>query len=255
MIELGGQRLGQSDVEDLLATDHPMVERFRLETQDEVPGRRLRFALVIVPRAGVRYLQQRDQRGHRLPRPTWRTLDGTQRIGQGNRLLWVDGDEVAAENVSFFPDRTFNDLGIGSAMYVAMERLYRALGVRRVTLLAVDVGIYAWARQGFAFLEPGLAGELAARMEPFLFSHGLPCAVDTEALRESWDLANHDLPGHRIEGDRVGKAFMLSAAPRWHGVRHLADAEQDAVAQRSRRETFARLPERIEGAPSELRLR
>ena len=257
MIELGGRRLTDDDVQDLLRTDHPMVRRFRLEVQQARPGRNLRFALVIVPRRGVRYRQQRDGRGRRVaPTSDWRTLDGAERIGQGNRVLWVEGGEVLAENSTFFPDRTFSDLGIGSAMYVAQERLYRALGVRRVTLLAVEVGTYAWARQGFAFVEPGAAAALVPALERFLFGHGLPLdGVDAETLRESWDLANFNAAGREVDGERAGKAFMLRGVERWHGVRLLDDPQQVEVAERSRRETFGRLPERIEGAPANLAVR
>lgn len=255
MIEIGGRRLGDADVTDLLATDHPMVERFRLEVDGGDAGRSLHFALVIEARRGVRYLQQRGTRGERVA-PVWRTLDGGETIGQGNRALWVEGDELAAENQTFFPDQRFNDLGIGSAMYVAQERLYRALGVRRVTLLAVAVGTYTWARQGFAFEDSAAAARLAPRLEQFLFGHGLPLTgVDAAALRESWDLANHDADGHGIDGYRAGKAFMLSAVQSWHGVKRLDDPVQTAVAERSRRETFARLPGTIDGAPAGLRVR
>jgi len=93
------------------------------------------------------------------------------------------------------------------------------------------------------------------RLERFLFGHGLPCAADAAALRESWDLANLDLPGQAIEGYRVGKAFMLRGAAAWHGIRRLDDPTQNAVAERSRRETFARLPDKIEGAAPDLRVR
>jgi len=257
MIELGGRRLTDDDVQDLLATDHPMVERFRLEVQQAQPGRSLRFALVIVPRGGVRYRQQRDSRGERLaPGVDWRTLDGEEAIGQGNRALWVEGDRVLAENLTFFPDRTFCDLGLGSAMYVAQERLYRELGVQRVTLLAVEVGTYAWARQGFAFVEPGAADALLPALERFLFGHGLPLnGANPAAIRESWDLVNLDVAGRTIDGDRVGKAFMLRAVQRWHGVKHLDDSCHVKVTERSRRETFARLADNIEGAPAQLRVR
>jgi hypothetical protein len=252
-IDLAGRRLDADEVCDLLATDHPMVERFRFDKQEQTPAS-LRFTLTVIPRRGVRYRQVRDARGRPMA-PVWRTLGGDERIGEGIRRLWVEGDELAAENMAFFPDQTFNDLGIASALYVAMERLYRALGVRRVTLLAVEVGIYAWARQGFAFLEPTLVEELTERLELFLFSHKLGCAVEREAIRESWDLASYDLPGRAIEGDRVGKAFMLRGAPRWHGIKDLDDHRQAEVAERSRRETFARLPDKIDGAPPLLKLR
>jgi hypothetical protein len=255
MLEFGERRLSRDDVADLLATDHPMVERFCLEVQQAVRGESVHFAIVIVPRPGVRYCQQRGARGERVA-PAWHTLTGKEDIGQGNRALWMEGAQLAAENQTFFPNQCFNDLGIGTAMYVAQERLYRALGVRRVNLLAVAVGTYTWARQGFAFEDAGMAASLTQRLERFLFGHGLPLsAVSPEALRESWNFANYDAQGLTIDSYRAGKAFMLDAVPAWHGVKYLDDPTQTSITEQSRRETFARLPEKIEGAAPELRVR
>lgn len=246
-IQIADHNLSADDVQDLLATDHPMVAQFRFELTGSDGDGGISFALHIIPRGGVRYLQQRDSRGQPV-KPTWRNLTGSEVIGQGNRSVWLEGDELVAENSTFFPHREFNDLGIGSALYVAQERLYRHLGVRRVTLLAVDVGVYVWARQGFAFLRPETIDDMIPRLERFLFGHGAPLSFDTAALRESWDLANLDIPGVTIDGYRIGKAFMLTAAGPWHGIKYLDDERCNAVAEASRRETFARLPRKIDGA-------
>ena len=48
---------------------------------------------------------------------------------------------------------------------------------------------------------------------------------------------------------------MLRQAPPWYGVKWLDDETHNEVAEASRRETFARLPEKIEGAPGELAVR
>ena len=61
--------------------------------------------------------------------------------------------------------------------------------------------------------------------------------------------------GAAIDHYRVGKAFMLGQAPPWHGVKYLDGERNNAVAEASRRETFARLPEKIEGAPPTLAVR
>lgn len=251
-IEIGEIRIGTDEIQDLLATDHPMVERFRFEkTQGWREG--LSFALHIEPRAGVRYWQQRDAQGRRVT-PLWRTLSGGERVGQGNRAIWPEGGELVAENCTFFPNQELNDLGIGSALYVAMERFYRAIGIRRVTLLAVDVGVYVWARQGFAFADED-ARSLVPGLERFARDHGAGVSLDRADFEESWDLANFDVPGLTVDGDRLGKAFMLEHAPAWHGVKYLDDPRHSAVAEAARRETFSRLPEKIEGATGELKVR
>jgi hypothetical protein len=253
-LEIGAHRLSEAEGRKLLATDHPMVQQFRLDNQRQQAGQRVDFALVIVPRQGVRYQQQRDENGARCE-PVWRTLTGEETIGQGNRSIWQQDDQLVAANHTFFPNQRFNDLGIGSALYVSMERLYRHLGVKRVGLLAVDVGIYMWARQGFAFVEPGQAASLVPSLDRFLYGNSLPTVTDEGALEESWDLANYDVAGHEVDHDRVGKAFMLQCGPAWHGVKYLDDPKHNSIADSSRRETFARLPGKIECAPPTLQVR
>ena len=77
-LEIGSRELSEGQVRDLLATDHPMVAEFRFERQGGNPGRNLNFALVIVPKAGVHYRQQRDSHGGRTE-PVWKTLTGDVR--------------------------------------------------------------------------------------------------------------------------------------------------------------------------------
>jgi hypothetical protein len=254
-IEIGGTSISTDEIHDLLATDHPMVERFQFEQTHGFRSGGLHFALQILPRAGVRYQQLRDAQGHRLEQPVWRTLTGNETIGEGNRAIWREDGELVAENCTFFPNQEFNDLGIGSALYVALERFYRQLGIRRVTLLAVDVGVYVWARQGFAFAEGGVPAGLVRDLRGYVQQHGGGDDLVLSSFGESWDLANCDVPDLSVEGYRVGKAFMLRQAPAWHGIKWLDEPEHNDVAEASRRETFARLPETIEGAPAELAVR
>jgi hypothetical protein len=254
-IEIGGQTVTTDEIQDLLATDHPLVERFQFEREQGYGySGGLQFALKIIPKAGARYLQQRDGRGRRV-QPTWKTLTGHEIVGQGNRAIWEEGDELVAENCTFFPNQEFNDLGIGSSLYVAMERFYRHLGIRRVSLLAVDVGVYVWARQGFAFADGG-AGGLVADLQRFVSEHhDETVSLERAQFSESWHLANYDHPGLTIDDYRVGKAFMLMRAPAWHGIKYLDDERHNEVAEASRRETFARLPDKIDDAPDSLAVR
>jgi hypothetical protein len=254
-IEVGGRSLTTIEIQDLLATDHPLVAQFRFErTQRFGRTDELAFSLHIIPRAGARYVQQRDASGRRV-RPVWRTLTGRERIGEATRAIRVEGDELVAENLTFFPNQEYNDLGIGSALYVSLERFYRALGIRRVGLLAVDVGVYVWARQAFAFAAPSWVGTLVPELQRFLGEHGRAVKLDLKNFRDSWDLANHEEPGLLVDEQRAGKAFMLARAPSWNGLKLLDDEQHRAVAEASRRETFARLPSKIEGAPATLAVR
>ena len=63
------------------------------------------------------------------------------------------------------------------------------------------------------------------------------------------------LSAEEIDGYRAGKAFMLRHAPPWYGIKYLDDDEHNRVAEASRCETFARLPDKIDGAPGDLAVR
>ena len=216
LIQIGGKSLSASDIKDLLYTDHPMVEEFRFEKTYENPGSSINFSLKIIPKKNVRYLQIRDSMGYRI-KPQWKTLTGNERIGQGNRVIMLHGNELVAENSTFFPNQEFNDLGIGSSLYVSMERLYRELGINRVTLLAVAVGVYVWARQGFAFDEPGMPGRLIQPFTNFINKNGYKKRDEKLNLNNSWDFANFDIPGVMLDDYRVGKYYMLNRMSGWSG--------------------------------------
>ena len=254
------QRLAKLDIKRLLSTDHPMVREFEFvprsstrSTSKHADGwvygdESFYFAIRIHLKPGVVYLQQRDGSGVRIT-PVKRVTTGLEEVGQGNRVLTIQDGGIVAENSTFFPNQEFNDLGIGSSFYVAQERLYRALGVRHVRLVAAAVGRYVWARQGFKFLHTEQALTLGSGFRGFLRKCGIP---SNGRFRHSWDLVNYHVPGAEREGDRIGKFFALQTFPVWEGFKRLDSAEHNDVAVASRKETFSHLPDRIEGAADNL---
>ncbi len=241
MIHLTNKRLNEREVERLLETDHPMVAKFSLVPLS-VTENHISFKLVIEPRAGVRYYQQRDRFGRSI-QPTLKTLTGDEEIGEAYRRLYVMSGEIYAENQSFFPNQEFNDLGIGSALYESQERLYDALGVKRVDLYAVSVGVYVWARQGFDFVHASTLWSVRDGFASFLKGRGLPLP---QHIERSWDVANHrrDI---LINQDPVGKYWMLNNAPSWEGYKLMNDSLFREVAEKSRLEMKAKRKERIPG--------
>lgn len=252
--------ISKTDLKTALATDHPMIEEIRYVPDTNTLSTSKHwdvwgygdsahyFALVIIPKAGVTYLQQRDDRGARIT-PVQRVTTGKEIIGQGNRVLLLKDGELVAENSTFFPNQEFNDLGIGSSFYVAQERFYQAIGVRYVRLFAAAIGRYVWARQGFRFKDTKQAPELSDRFRHFLRGCNLPVKA---RFRESWDLVNYAVPGAERDGDKIGKFFALKTFPCWEGFKWLDDADHNKVATASRTETFARLPGKIPGCPAKL---
>jgi len=96
---------------------------------------------------------------------------------------------------------------------------------------------------------------LIPSLERYLHGYGAPVAVDEARLEESWDFANYDVPDLIIDDYRVGKAFTLDCVSAWYGVKSLEDEQHGRVAEASRRETFARLPDKIDGASPDLAVR
>jgi len=97
--------------------------------------------------------------------------------------------------------------------------------------------------------------DLVRRFKQFLARYDASYDLDTPRFQASWDIANFDMPGRTIDGYRVGKYFMLTKVSAWSGIKMLDDERCNSIAEASRRETFARLPAKIESAPAELKVR
>jgi len=240
MIKLAGKSLNEARIERLLDTDHPMV-KFKFVLLSQLSDQ-IRFKIVIIPKAGVKYYQQRDKKGEKIE-PVLKKLNGDEWIGEAFRRLYTIAGEVYAENESFFPNREFNDLGIGSALYESQERLYDELGVKRIDLFAVSTGVYVWARQGFDFYHTNTLWEMKEGFKGFLRQKGLS---QPKEIERSWEIANYrrDI---KIEGDPVGKYWMLKYAPCWEGFKIMEDAIFREIAEKSRQEMKLKRKERIIG--------
>lgn len=245
-LNIGGKYVTWEQIKHLLRTDHPMIEEFLFCMDFEDKDKYISFSLHIIPKRGVRYQQQRDAHGNRIT-PVWKTLSGNERIGQGNRIIRHLGNgELVAENSTFFPNQRFNDLGIGSALYVAMERFYRHLGINRVSLLAVRDGTYVWGRQGFVFKTMYDRRKVFDAFLAFIKERNT--LVDASYQWLPWQYANRK-DGRMVDGYHLGKYFMLYGIDSWRGVKELDNEDMNKVAVESRKETFSHLSRKIEGAP------
>jgi hypothetical protein len=232
--------MSSEKIEELLSTDHPLVERFQFVQVYESPAE-VAFRLDIVHKVGVEFMQQRDASGRKI-KQTKRVTSPDDRIGCGNRLLYLSGEKLFAENQTFFPNQEFNDIGIGSALYEAQERLYRALGVEKISLLAVDVGRYVWAKQGFNCDSRAQLSRTAEEFAAFLEGEGLEALSEIKYL---WDIACFDIKGVRFNDYPLGKYWMLRAADSWSGFRFLDDELSNKVAETSRAATRGKRKRKI----------
>ena len=253
MFHFGHISMSYDQIKSLLVTDHPMIEEFKLVFVEETKLETARqFELQIILKPGVHFLQQRDLHGYKLVDPIWKTTIGQEKIGMGLRTIFFEGYDLVAQNSRFFPNQEYNDLGIGSALYVSMERLYRAWGINKCRLHAVAVGRYAWARQGFDFLESGVASSMNKPFVDFITSNG---GTLTIPMQHAWNFANFDIGWNDQSGYKIGKHFMLNHFNAWYGIKYLNDKRMSKIAENSRREVFAKLPAKIDGAHSDLAVR
>lgn len=127
--------------------------------------------------------------------------------------------------------------GYAAEVYRRGFALYAGLGGNKassyVSILAnIDVGKYAWARQGFDFMDPGEAASYRRRLKDWLQSKGKTISDDQlNRLNHTWDFAllndgnRYEAPTNR-EQVHLGKAFMLSQGS-WGAKRKIYDDGQD----------------------------
>lgn len=103
--------------------------------------------------------------------------------------------------------------GKGSAKEVMAKSfaLYEKIGVKKVTMHAVDVGKYVWAALGFKASEPSERKKVVTAFSKFLVKKRIVA-----------DVKNFDLPqiaNMVVKGVKIGKKFLLSDdCPSWGGV-------------------------------------
>ncbi len=98
--------------------------------------------------------------------------------------------------------------GLGAKILRDQLREYEVLGVKKINLYAVDVGRYTWARMGFSLKNPGELAEILQQFESYLVHHGLSPSAARATVSNIKSV--RDLARVEIDGERTGKAFMLS---------------------------------------------
>lgn len=113
--------------------------------------------------------------------------------------------------------------GIAAAMNAQAEERYRELGFKQISLYAdIASGKYAWAQQGYDWSSEGDKSNMKARFKIFL-KERFPqiyaeqhLSSQVEQIEHSWEMARFT-----VNGDKVGKHFMLTYADGWDGVKSL----------------------------------
>lgn len=156
-----------------------------------------------------------------------------------NLPIGGSGYEVEHDVINIWPP--FRNRGFAGALETHLEDGYKRLGVKRIKLLAANVGAYAWAGQGYSFQRTKLQWwpqlqQLAGEEAP-----GLPSGAERirqhaghEVLREledfirgeaefEWQIAMWGRDRAWVEEDGTvmwpGKAYLLGNG--WKGVKEL----------------------------------
>lgn len=160
--------------------------------------------------------------------------DRGHKVGHLSRLLWDDGSDTVYHDL-FELERGFQGGGLAARMNRQAEMAYLAMGYKKVDLNAdIDVGKYAWARQGYDFKFNADREGVRYSFAQFLARElALPRAEADRKAEElipkdahSWDIAALDDGRLYHSGEKgsfpLGKAFMLSrACPAWSGQKEI----------------------------------
>jgi GNAT superfamily N-acetyltransferase len=125
--------------------------------------------------------------------------------------------ESYIQHDSLFLKPEYRGKGISDTINGNALRHYEKWGIEEIQVDAVQIGRYAWARLGFNFASPP---EMLRQFNEF--SNLLPLKIQKKSreiakrlVNEPWKLAKWDI-GLKIDGNPIGKAFLLTTAP-WKG--------------------------------------
>lgn len=150
------------------------------------------------------------------------------------RKIYMENGELVAENALLTLEPEYRGLGFAKTFNTNAENYYISHGIDKVNVhAALDVGGYAWAKQGFDWAPKGGATwTVKGQFDDVLSDPSLPASVrrSGESLRARLDLPNYDpdYPTPRevaswgyVQGASTwpGKQTLLGSD--WHGQKRL----------------------------------
>lgn len=145
-----------------------------------------------------------------------------EKVGTVSRI--IEGDKV--EHLSFFLDEDHRNKGVAADMLERMETAYIKHGLKRITLMANDeVGGYAWARQGFDFIDEnarreGLDNEADHTIRNMHLGEDKTNELMDQylMLEHAWEIAAWN-PTNEKPGEHLGKTILMGS--NWFGSKSL----------------------------------
>ena len=177
--------------------------------------------------------------GDGLAEIIWRDTDSGDVMGTATRGFNYAGG--ICENKDLFINDKYQDLDFGQSLYARQKEIL-AEGYAEIRLYAnVSIGKYAWAKQGFDYVDSGEGEDQRVELQAWMTNLGLVREAGEygrkiDKFTGPSDYATFDVPGVKITGSQIrnsdvdpdyvmhiGKAFMLDANGHgsWDGVYYL----------------------------------
>lgn len=159
-------------------------------------------------------------------------VDGTihlpdgRRVGMFTRAFYREADEVSAYHSLLELDRTVQGQGFADQFNRHLTDWYRRSGVDRIMLHAdIDVGGYAWARNGYDFVKAKDADKVLARLRGKVDEyraraaglHGEQLAAAQRQITAAEDILT-DADRYQFGQVEYPSAYRISQAGRWAGA-------------------------------------
>lgn len=168
--------------------------------------------------------------------------DGNQ-VGEFQRSFARDHrSELSVKHDYLVIDDGFNNTGFGTAMYKNSEAIYKASGIKSVTVFAdMTIGSYAWARMGFrAVMRSDFESAFRSAERAWMNAGAGKQYVKFPAnkIKDMFDIAALVSPW---DGTSIGKTVLISTKydpvtgvqgveRYWHGIKYLDDNDDGYVA-------------------------
>lgn len=178
--------------------------------------------------------------GDGLAEIIWRDTDSGDVMGTATRGFNYAGG--ICENKDLFINDKYQDLDFGQSLYARQKEILADRGYAEIWLYAnVSIGKYAWAKQGFDYVDSGEGKSQRVELQAWMTNLGLVREAGEygrkiDKFTGPSDYATFDVPGVKITGSQIrnsdvdpdyvmhiGKAFMLDADGHgsWDGVYYL----------------------------------
>lgn len=129
--------------------------------------------------------------------------------GEYTRTFRRDGNDLSVHHDSFMMDDAHQGHGVAKDMLKNSAKLYRRLGIKRITTDPDAVGQYTWARMGFHWGPKGTAEVKKRLARDLAVKHGIDpekaVKIAEKHADKPWEVA-----ALHVRGQHIGRDFLMS---------------------------------------------